>query len=159
MGGGFLTSSLREDVQKNIGFDFHFHIRRQYFQAGLLMSGVEFMSNNNIQAHLGYGLRKENSFAHFAAFGGISYYTGVKAFEDSILGVIPLYYQGVGAYISAQAIKKITYDVGIGVEVFGELSKTQNMAGVKFILYFSGAYKGPKQKYNKYVRSENKDMQ
>jgi hypothetical protein len=66
-----------------------------------------------------------------------------------------LYYDGWGLYLSAQAVKKLMYDIGIGIEAFGEVSEYQNSAGIKFILFFSGAYMGPKKNYNPHVRSEN----
>jgi hypothetical protein len=156
MGGGFMYSTLRPDIQRVLGFDYNFHIRRQYFQGGLAMSGIQFLSNNNIQIHMGYGLRKEKNRSNFALYGGVSYFTGVVGIIDSVRGSIPLYYQGIGAYFSAQAITKLTYDIGGGVELFGEYSKQQRILGVKFILFFSGSYRGLKKNYNPHVRSENK---
>ncbi len=155
MGAGYMSSSLRDDIQKAIGFDFNFHIRKQYFQAGILMSGPQYLSNNNIQAHIGYGLRKEKNKSNLAIYGGITYFTGVRGIPDSAFGSIPFYYQGVGAYFSAQAIKKITYDIGAGIEFFGEYSQQQRILGFKFILFFSGSYRGLKKNFNTNVRSEN----
>jgi hypothetical protein len=119
------------------------------------MSGAEFLSNNNIQGHLGYGLRKEKNTSNFAIFGGLSYFTGVIAIEDPKFGLIPLYYQSAGVYFSAQAIIKFTYDIGMGVEAFGEYSPSQSSLGIKFIMFFSGSYRGPKKNFNVNVRSEN----
>lgn len=154
LGGGYLGSSMRDDVQKTVGFDFHFHIRRQYFQTGLQMSGDEFLSNNNVQAHLGYGLRKEKATANYAVFGGITYYTGVIGILDSAQGSVPKYYQGIGFYASAQAVLKLSYDLGAGMELFGEINQDQTMGGLRFILFFSGSYRGPKKNFNPNVRSE-----
>jgi hypothetical protein len=154
LGGGFLSSSLRDDVDRAIGGDFHFHIRRQYFQIGALMSGPQFLSNNNVQGHFGAGLRRERSNSNLAIYGGLTYFTGVITVSDSSLGLIPRYYQGVGAYICAQAMTKLTYDIGAGVEAFAEVSKTQGIIGFKLILFFSGAYVGVKKNYNPNVRSE-----
>jgi len=156
MGGGALASSFRSDIQENIGFDYNFHIRRKYMQIGILMSGDRFLSNNNIEAHIGYGLRKETKQANLSVYGGITYFTGVIGIPDSAQGSIPFYYQGIGAYFSAQAIKKITYDIGLGVEFFGEYNHTQRILGFKFVLFFSGSYRGLKKNYNPNVRSENK---
>ncbi len=156
MGAGYLGSSLRKDAQQNVGFDFNFHIRRQNFQAGLLMSGNQFLSNNNIQTHLGYGWRKEGNTSNFAVYGGLTYFYGVLGIADSVLGYIPFYYQGVGVYFSAQAIKKFSYDIGMGFEFFGEYNPGQQILGFKFILFFSGAYRGAKRNFNPNVHSENK---
>ncbi|MBK9285528.1 MAG: hypothetical protein IPM51_14600 [Sphingobacteriaceae bacterium] len=155
-GAGYLSSSRRSDISKTIGIDFQFHIRREQFQIGMNMSGPEFLSNNNLQGHFGYGWRKEKNKSNIAVFGGLSYYTGVLAIEDTALGIIPYYYEGFGLYASAQFITKFTYDIGMGIEGFGELSPGQSSIGIKFILFFSGAYRGPKKNYNVNVRSENK---
>jgi hypothetical protein len=120
------------------------------------MSGLEFLANNNVQGHLGYGLRKENSSVNMSIYGGVTYYTGVIGVPDSIYGSIPKYYEGFGIYASALIAKKLTYDIGAGIEMFGEYNKNQSALGFRFILFFSGAYKGPKQNYNPNVRAENK---
>jgi len=155
IGGGILWSSIRGSEQRNIGADYNFHIRKNYFQAGLMMSGPQFLSNNNVQAHLGYGLRKETVKTNFAAYAGATWFTGVVGRTDSVGNSVPQYYSGVGFYISGQAVTKFTYDIGIGMEVFAELNSQQSIAGFKVILFFSGAYRGLKQKYNPNVRAEN----
>ena len=156
LGPGFLRSSIRTDVSKAIGVDFHFHIKREYFQIGVLMSGDQFTGNNNVQGHFGYGIRKEKNKSNLALFGGITYYTGVLTIADTTYGIIPKYYQGLGFYAAGQAITKISYDIGFGAEVFAEFSQQQSVAGIKFILFFSGAYMGHKKNFNPNVRSENK---
>lgn len=150
LGGGFLGSTIRGDVQKNIGIDFQFHIRRQQFQAGVMMSGDAFRSNNNVQMHLGYGYRKETITTNVAAYFGATYYTGVVASKDSI--PVPIFYDGFGAYACIQGIYKISYDFGVGAELFGELNVHQNILGIRFIAFFSGAYRGAKRNYNPNVR-------
>ncbi len=120
------------------------------------MSGVQYLANNNIQFHAGYGLRKETTNVNMSIFAGLTYYYGVVAVLDSAQGTIPRYYQGTGIYAAAQIIKKFSYDIGAGIEIFTEYSKKQQLFGVKFVLFFSGAYKGAKQNFNPNVRSENK---
>lgn len=119
------------------------------------MSGEEFLGNNNVQGHFGYGLRKETTKINLAAFAGVTYFTGVIGRKDSLGNSIPQYYSGNGLYMSAQAVTKLTYDIGIGIEVFGEISKWQNLAGFKVMMFFSGAYRGLKKNYNPHVRAEN----
>jgi hypothetical protein len=155
-GAGFLSSSIRKTSQKVLGIDFQFHIVRQHFQAGVLMSGETIGSNNNVQAHIGYGYRKETKTTNLAFFAGPSWLTGVVAVSDSVRGTIPLIYENFGFYACAQAVTKATYDIGIGVEVFGEYSHRQSLYGVKLIFFFSGAYRGLKRNYNPNVRSENR---
>jgi hypothetical protein len=67
----------------------------------------------------------------------------------------PVFYEGVSFYACGQAVVKFAYDIGIGAELFVEFSKKQNMMGLKFIAFFSGAYRGPKRNFNPNVRSEN----
>jgi hypothetical protein len=150
-GAGVLSSSIRKNLQRTIGVDFQFPIQKAHFQAGVVMSGESFTSNNTIQAHVCYGLRKETSKANIAAFIGPSFYTGVT--EDSFGE--PLFYEGVGGYVCFQVVAKLTYDIGIGAELFGEVNTAQNMVGIKVIAFFSGSYRGLKKNYNPNVRAEN----
>jgi len=152
LGGGFLGSTLRDDVQNVVAADYQFHIRRQHFQAGAMMSGEEFLSNNYIQVHLGYGYRIENYNSNFAAFIGPTYFSGVAG----KVGQPEDFFNGYGVYVSVQAVLKFAYDIGLGVELFGEANYKQNMVGIKFIAYFSGAYRGAKKRVNPNVRTPGK---
>jgi hypothetical protein len=176
-GGGIMASSIRGKEQKNIGINYHFHIQRQYFQAGLMMSGEEFLSNNQVQGHLGYGWRKETSKINLAFFGGLTYFNGVIGRTDTSGNSYPEYYSGGGLYVSGQLVTKLSYDIGIGIEIFAESNKFapvpstyrwyegapvfkksgdyQQLAGFRLILFFSGAYRGVKKNYNPHVRAEN----
>jgi len=143
-------------VQQGVGLDFHFHIRREYFQLGIAISGNKILENNQTQARLGYGYRKESARYNVAFFGGPTFFYGVVGVPDTANTFKPEFYQGVGVYASAQAATKLVYDIGIGAELFAELSYKQNVIGIKLFLFFSGAYKGVKKNYNPHVRSENK---
>lgn len=154
VGPGYSFSSIRGDVQKDLGIDFNFHIRTIYFQTGVIMSGNEFLSNNHLNFKLGVGLRKENRKNHFAFFVGPTYYTGVIGIEDS-LGTRPQFYSGLGAYLSAQAIIKLTYDIGFGIQPYLTVSGKQTQGGIKLVMFFSGSYRGPKRNYNPNVRSNH----
>jgi hypothetical protein len=114
------------------------------------MSGTELFSNNHIQGHVGYGVRRETKTSNLAAFLGPAYNTGVTGTPGSD----PEFYQGIGAYGCLQAVVKLSYDIGIGLELFDELSARQNIFGFKIIAFFSGAYRGVKRNYNPNVRSE-----
>jgi hypothetical protein len=150
-GAGIIASSIRDEIQRTIGVDFQFPIQKAHFQVGVVMSGESYTSNNTLQAHLCYGLRKETTKTNLAAFIGPSFYTGVT--EDAAGEA--LFYEGVGAYICFQAIAKVKYDVGLGLELFGEVNAAQSMIGIKVIAFFSGSYRGLKKNYNPNVRAEN----
>ncbi len=153
-GPGFLYNSLQNQSQRAIGIDFQFHVRRQHFQFGLMMSGPNFSSNNDVEAKIGYGYRKETKSANLAAFAGANYYTGVLTVQDSAGVILPEFYSGIGGYACVQAVKKLAYDFGLGAELFAEVSGRRRIFGLKIIAFFSGAYRGPKKGYNPNVRSE-----
>jgi hypothetical protein len=155
VGGGFLSSSIRNVSQKQVGADFHFHIRREHFQLGLMMSGLEFLSNNHVQGHFGYGKRWEDNQYNFAVFGGVTYSDGVKTITDTLGRIYPELYNAWGGYVCIQGVMKFAYDIGIGAELFYELNQVQSLGGFRIILFFSGSYRGPKQRVNPHVRSEN----
>jgi len=150
VGGGVLSSSIRAQSQNNLGLDFQFHIRRQHFQAGGMISGESFGSNNHSQAHIGYGYRQEKRFTNLAAFAGLSYGSGVE-------GQYPnpaVFYTSYGGYACIQFIYKFAFDIGLGLEGFADFSYKQNIYGFKVIAFFSGAYRGKKANYNPHVKSE-----
>jgi hypothetical protein len=156
IGGSFFNSSLRSVGQQGVALDFHFHIRRQYFQTGLAISGNKFLENNQTQARFGYGYRKETAKYNLAFFGGTTFFTGVYGVADTAGTYRPEFYQGIGIYGCAQVATKVAYDLGIGAEIFAELNYKQSVIGIKILLFFSGAYRGVKKNYNPNVRSENK---
>lgn len=153
-GPGFLSNNLQNQSQRAIGIDFQFHVRRQHFQIGVMMSGPNFSANNDVEAKIGYGYRKETKTFNLAAFAGANYFTGVLTFLDSAGLPQPEFYSGIGGYACVQAVKKFTYDFGLGAEMFAEVSGRRRMFGFKIIAFFSGAYRGPKKGYNPNVRSE-----
>ncbi len=152
LGAGFVESTLRENTQLTVAVDYQFRIRYQKFQVGGMMSGDELFSNNYLQAHAGYGWRKENNKTNFATFIGPTYFSGVAGKS----GQEPDLFTGFGVYASIQAVLKIKYDIGIGVELFGEVNYKQNYFGIKFIAFFSGSYRGVKKRVNPNVRTSPK---
>lgn len=156
IGGSFFNSNLRSDAQRGVCLDFHFHIRREYFQTGIAISGNKFLENNQTQLRFGYGYRKETGKYNLALFGGPTLFYGVYGITDTAGTSRPEFYQGIGGYISAQATRKIAYDIGVGAELFADFNYKQAAAGIKLFLFFSGAYRGVKKNYNPHVKSENK---
>lgn len=145
-GVGKAYSDLRSLDQSVINVDFQFHIQRQYLQLGFFMSGDEWLKNNNLQAHLGYGYRMERNKFNLAGFIGPSYaYFVISTPDTSGIGYINKHRTSIGAYVAIQAVYKIKYDVGIGTELFGDFSSEQKIAGIRVIFYFSGAYRGIKK--------------
>lgn len=156
IGLSYFNSSLRTKVQDGISLDFHFHIRREYFQFGFAISGYKFLENNKSQLRLGYGYRIETNKFNVAFFGGPTLFYGVYGAQDTGSTYKPIFISGVGGYASAQATTKLAYDIGIGAELFAELNYKERVIGIKLFLYFSGAYRGQKKNFNPHVKSENK---
>lgn len=145
-GGGQQNLSYKRELGFAGGLDFNFHIKKNYFQAGILLSGERFGSYNNYQLHLGYGKRFEDKDYHFAAFLGVSYSTGNQVTLIDSTKYIKRTFNQPGLYIQGEVVKKITYDVGMGASLFIDWNQEQSMIGLRFILYFSGAYTGKKNK-------------
>lgn len=151
--GGGVQQNLT--YKRDLGFvgavDFNFHIKRNYFQAGALLSGSSFARYNNYQIRLGYVRRYEDRDFHFAAAMGATYSTGFQIEPVDSVTNITRYYSQPGLFLQGEVVKKITYDVGIGACLFVDWNKEQSIAGLRFVLYFSGAYTGKKYKtYNNY---------
>lgn len=144
VGKGYVD--IRRIDQSYINFDYQFHLQRQYFQVGVFMSGDDFLRNTDIQGHLCMGYRIERNKYNLAAFIGPSYSYVLTTKTDPTTGDAYAQINNVmGGYMCIQAVYKIKYDVGIGTEVFGEISSLQKMVGGRIIFFFSGAYRGIKR--------------
>lgn len=122
------------------GVDFNFHIKHEYFQLGTVITGEKFGSYDNYNFHLAYGKRYEDRDFHTAVFLGVSYSTGYAMVDST-----HRYERGFkepGIYLEGQVIKKLSYDVGAGISIFGDYNQEQAIVGARFIIFFSGAYKG-----------------
>lgn len=132
------------------GVDFNFHIKQHYFQLGTVITGEKFGSYDNYNFHLGYGKRFEDKSINAAAFLGISYSTGYAKVDSS--GRYEREFKEPGIYLEGQIVKKIAYDVGVGISIFGDYNQEQSIVGGRFIIYFSGAYKGKSNETTRRVR-------
>lgn len=126
-----------------LGVDFNFHLKQYYFNLGTDISGEQYGFYNNYQFHLGYGKRYEDKDFHAAGFVGLSYSTGYGKVGDTIY---TRKFNQPGVYMNIEIVKKITYDVGIGAQLFADWNAEQAIIGLKGILYFSNAYRGLKYK-------------
>lgn len=148
-GAGKAFSDIRRLEQSVVNADFQFHLTKEYFQIGFFMSGDAFLRNTNLQAHLCYGYRYEKEKFNLAGFVGPSYSYFVTGSTDTS-GVFTVKSNNtLGGYIVLQGVYKVKYDVGIGLELFADISPLQKMAGARVICYFSGAYRGMKRGFKK----------
>ena len=104
-----------------------------------MITGESFGFYDNYEFHAGYGKRFEDKDIHFSGFAGISFSTGYGKVGDTVY-VRP--YSQPGLYAQLEAVKKLTYDVGAGVSLFVDWNQEQAIFGARFIVYFSGAYRG-----------------
>lgn len=146
--GGGVQQNLT--YERSLGFaggaDLNFHIKRNYFQTGLEITGETFYSYSNYQLHLGYGWRFEDKDINFATFIGPSFSTGwAKVQINDTLSNYSRPYNEFGLYAEAEIVKKIAYDVGIGASLFADWNQEQTIIGFRGILYFSGSYRGKKR--------------
>jgi hypothetical protein len=140
LGGGFQQNlTYKRKPGFCGGLDFNFHILQHYFQTGVMITGESFGFYDNYQFHAGYGKRYEDKDIHVAGFAGISYSTGYGKVGDT---VYTRPFNQPGLYAQVEVVKKVTYDVGAGVSLFVDYNKEQAIIGAKFIVYFSGAYRG-----------------
>lgn len=122
------------------GLDYNFHVKQHYFQLGTNITGEKFGFYNNYQVHLGYGKRFEDKALHVAGFAGLSFSSGRKKVDSVYIDP----FTAPGIYLQGEVVVKISYDVGIGASLFADMNQEQSMIGFRFILYFSGSYKGKK---------------
>lgn len=146
--GGGVQQNL--SYKRPLGFvgavDVNFHVKKNYFQVGALLSGKNFANYNNYEIKVGFVKRFEDKDNHFAFATGLTYSQGFQTIQiDSVTSTYRSYSQP-GWYIQGEVVKKITYDVGIGACLFADWNKEQSMMGVRFFMYFSGAYTGKKNK-------------
>ncbi|MGZ6555167.1 MAG: hypothetical protein ACXVDV_21500, partial [Bacteroidia bacterium] len=135
LGGGFQQNlTHKRKIGFSGGLDFNFHIKQQYFQLGTVLTGERFGFYDNYEFHLGYGKRFEDKDVHFSGFAGVSYSTGYGKVGDTVY-TRPFAHPGI--YAQVEAVKKITYDVGIGVSLFADLNQEQGILGGRIIIYFS----------------------
>lgn len=155
-GGNYNTKWPKDE--KNIGVDFSFHIKDQYFRTGAFLSGTDYTAGNNYSFHFCYGLRKEAIKYNLSAFIGpsVSYFR--RPLSDSTeFGLQPILttvYNRVGGYAAIEAVYKFKYDVGLGGQIFCDINQVQMVYGVRFIVYFSGAYRGVNPGYRGRIKKK-----
>ena len=147
-GGTLPGASISSNIptsQTCVGLDLNFHIKREYFQGGVLLSGNVFGDWNNTSMHLCWGKKIEKNKYLFAAYGGVDYSLFYPWEKDSIPArfVSPALSE-VGAYVAVQNFWKIKYDVGLGGTLFCSYNTKQYLAGLRLEMFFSSSYRGEK---------------
>ncbi len=142
IGGGFQQNlTYKRSLGFAGGLDFNFHVKQHYLQTGILVTGENYNFLTNYQFHLGYAKRFEDKDVQFVIAVGPTISSGYAKVGDT---TYTRHYVEPGLYLQGDVIKKIKYDVGIGASLFADWNQEQTIVGLKFILYFSGSYKGKK---------------
>ncbi len=119
--------------------EYNFHIKRSYFMIGYQRTDVSGLLNqpkrNRMNDfHFCYGFRRETKVLNIAYYGGISRPWGVV---NDTLG-----FSTYGVYAEAQLIRKLFYDVGAGISIFGHYNNYFPLFGIRIDIFLSGAYQG-----------------
>ena len=119
--------------------EYNFHIKRSYFMFGYQRTDLSGLLNkpkrnrmNDI--HLCYGFRRETKALNIAYYGGISRPWGIM--NDT------LSFKTIGVYAEAQLVRKLFYDVGAGISIFGHYNQYMSLFGIRIDIFLSGAYQG-----------------
>jgi len=121
-----------------VGVGYNFHIKKSFFQVGFNRSEMpilwgSYTKNFLNDFHIAYCIRRENKIFNIAYIGGISKCWGLK--ND-----VP--YNQYGIYAEAQLIRKVFYDVGIGICMFVNYNRIYPMGGLRLEFFLSSAYQG-----------------
>lgn len=119
--------------------EYNFHIKRAYFMIGYQRTDLSgFLNkpkkNRMNDIHLCYGFRKETKVLNIAYYGGISRPWG--NINDT------LSFKTIGIYAEAQFVRKLFYDVGAGISIFGHYNQFMSLFGIRIDIFLSGAYQG-----------------
>ena len=119
--------------------EYNFHIKRSCFLLGYQRTDASGFLNKPKQnrmndVHLCYGFRRETKVLNIAYYGGISRPWGIM--NDT------LSFRTIGIYAEAQFVRKLFYDVGAGITIFGHYNSMMSLFGIRLDIFLSGAYQG-----------------
>lgn len=119
--------------------EYNFHIKRSYFMFGYQRTDLSgFINkprkNRMNDLHLCYGFRRETKVLNIAYYGGIARPWGI--INDT------LSFRTYGVYAEAQFVRKLFYDVGAGISIFGHYNQYMSLFGIRIDIFLSGAYQG-----------------
>lgn len=137
-------------VEYNTTIAYSFRIKKLYFQFGYHVSSDKFFTKPSLQKlndiYGCIGKRKEQKKYNLAYFIGLSYaYGATLDHREWNNGVISNWYRGFakpGLLGTIDYTYKLSYDIGIGLSLYGSVNPYYNVLGVQLHFYLSGAYKG-----------------
>lgn len=142
-GAGFGFESKK--IEQNMTLSYQYFIKKIGLQLGYHSSSdtkIWWRSDQKLNdLFLGIGKRWESSRYNFSVFGGPSYaYGSYPVTVDTMAKLYPLRFKELGFHAEAQATYKISYDLGIGLSLYGSVNAHYSVAGAQIHLFFSTAY-------------------
>ncbi|MFO7880590.1 MAG: hypothetical protein ACQES0_05730 [Bacteroidota bacterium] len=145
LGPGYSTTL--EEQQINMAIAYHFRYKPIYFKVGYHFTDDQFFMKER-RRNMGYqndivgaaGIRYEKRYINLAFFIGPSFAFGMlERPENPNVGDG---YYALGVMPEVQITYKMFYDVGVGASLYGSFNKNHQCVGLRFHIYFSGAYRG-----------------
>jgi hypothetical protein len=117
---------------------YNFKIKKSFFQVGYNRSEMpilwgKYTANHLNDLHLAFCIRKENKLFNIAYVMGIGKAWGLK---DNVG------YNKIAAYAEAQLIRKVFYDIGIGINMFVNYNRQYPIGGLRLEFFMSSSYQG-----------------
>jgi len=158
-GVGFNFKQHNSEQAGSISYTFK--VKNSFFRIGYSVVSRNFVLSRTLQkindVTIMYGKRLETSQANFSFFAGLSYSYGTYFYyfmPNELNRKVYLFFRKPGVYVELELTKKIFYDIGTGVSIFGTFNNAYKeyyssnswgfygAVGLKLSVYFSGAYKG-----------------
>lgn len=138
------------EKEYNTTLAYSFRIKNKWFRAGYHVSSDKFFIKPSMQRlndlFFLYGIRKEANKFNISTFAGLTFaYGGTFHHAEWSNGTLTKWYVGfnqIGLFGTVDFTFKPTYDLGIGLSLFGSVNKKYNVVGIQLHIFLSGAYKG-----------------
>jgi hypothetical protein len=150
VGIGWGYHRLLDQTEYNIDLSYTIRIGKLHIRPGYHLSADEFVTKRTYQKlndlyFLG-GWRSENKKWNLSAMAGPTFaYGATLAYRTDDEGKLSDWYRGfstIGLYGSVEITRKLFYDLGLGLSLYGSLNKEYDIVGLQIHFYFSNAYKG-----------------
>lgn len=140
-GYGFESDS----IEQNMALAIHYYFKKFGLQIGYHSSSdtkVWWRSYQKLNdLYLCMGKRWESTRYNFSVFGGPSLaYGSYIAWNEERQKNWAYGFTTGGLHAEAQATYKITYDLGVGLSLYGSVNRYYSVAGAQVHLYFSTAF-------------------
>ncbi len=155
IGAGLSYNFDRVKIERDINVSYHQRIKNHHFNIGYHTSREEsflYISSQRLNdLYLGYGWRWEKQKTQQSLFLGTSYSWGgsfhhneTTTIDSVTIELVPFYRYFVepGLYVNYCLTYKFYYDLGLSANFFVSANQYYQVAGIRFSVYFSGAYKG-----------------